>query len=83
VVLEGDYDHVATTRASDVVRDLGTGNRVTGPGSVVTTASPAGTYAGASAAAAKRAEAARVLGEMLSGGGLLPGREAVRTTAPR
>jgi hypothetical protein len=53
---------VATRSASDVVRDLGIGNRVTGPGSVVTTAAPAGASA---ATAAERAGAARVLGERL------------------
>jgi hypothetical protein len=47
VILEGDYNHVATTSASDVVRDLGVGNRITGPGSVVTTAAPAGAPVGA------------------------------------
>jgi hypothetical protein len=47
VILEGDYSHVATTSRSDVVRDLGVGNRITGPGSVVTSAAPAGARAGA------------------------------------
>jgi hypothetical protein len=46
-----------------VVRDLGTGNRVTGPGSVVTTAAPAAGSAGVDPAAAQRGEAARRLGE--------------------
>jgi hypothetical protein len=63
VVLEGDYNHVATTSASDVVRDLGVGNRITGPGSVVTTAAPAGTRAGAASAAAERVGAPGMLRE--------------------
>jgi len=54
VVLEGDQNHVATTSASDVVRDLGVGNRVTGPGSVVTTAAPAAARAGASPTRTRR-----------------------------
>jgi hypothetical protein len=62
-VLEGDYDHMATTSASDVVRDLGVGNRVTGPGSVVTTAAPVGKDGGARSAAVERAGAARMRGE--------------------
>jgi hypothetical protein len=80
VVLEGDYDHVATTRASDVVRDLGIGNRVTGPGSVITTAAPAGASA---AIMTERAGAARMLGERFGARGLLLGREAAREAAPR
>jgi hypothetical protein len=40
VVLEGDYNHVATTSAGTAVLDLGTGNRVTGPGGVSTLAAP-------------------------------------------
>jgi parallel beta-helix repeat protein len=55
VLLEGAYNHVATRSASDVVRDLGVGNRVTGPGSVVTTAAPAGA---STATATERVEAA-------------------------
>jgi hypothetical protein len=62
VVLEGDRNHVATRSASDVVRDLGSGNRVTGPGSVVTTAAPAGAST-AAANAAERVDAARMLRE--------------------
>jgi hypothetical protein len=62
VVLEGDYNHVATRSASDVVRDLGIGNRVTGPGSVVTTAAPAASTAGAPATA-ERAGAPGMLRE--------------------
>jgi parallel beta-helix repeat protein len=79
VVLEGDYNHAATRSASDVVRDLGVGNRVTGPGSVVTTAAPAGASA---ATAAERAEAARMLGERFGARGLLLERKATRS-APR
>jgi parallel beta-helix repeat protein len=83
VVLEGDYNHAATRSASDVVRDLGVGNRVTGPGSVVTTAAPAGGSAGAASTAAERAGAARMLGERFGARGLLLGREAAREAAPR
>jgi parallel beta-helix repeat protein len=79
VVLEGDYNHAATRSASDVVRDLGVGNRVTGPGSVITTAAPAGASV---ATAAEHAGAARVLGERLGVRGRLLGREAARV-APR
>jgi parallel beta-helix repeat protein len=79
VVLQGNYNHVATRSASDVVRDLGVGNRVTGPGSVVTTAAPAGARA---AAAIERAGAARMLGERVGVRGLLLGREAAQV-APR
>jgi hypothetical protein len=57
VSLTADHNHVATRSASDVVRDLGVGNRVTGPGSVVTTAVPAGTGGGAAPAAVQDAGA--------------------------
>jgi hypothetical protein len=83
VILDGDYNHVATRSASDVVRDLGTGNRVTGPGSVVTTAAPAGASTGFAPTAAERADAARRLGERFGVRGLLLGREAVRGAAQR
>jgi hypothetical protein len=83
VVLECDHNHVATTSASDVVRDLGIGNRVTGPGSVVTTATPAGASAAAAASATERAEAARRPGEHFGAWGQLLGREAARGPAPR
>jgi hypothetical protein len=82
-VLEGDHNHVATRSASDVVRDLGVGNRVTGPGSVVTTAAPAAGGAGLNPAGAQRGEAPRVLGEGFGARGLLMGREAARGAAPR
>jgi hypothetical protein len=62
VVLEGDHNHVATRSASDVVRDLGVGNRVTGPGSVITTAAPASGSTAATPAMTGRREAARVHG---------------------
>jgi hypothetical protein len=78
-VLEGDHNHVATRSAVDAVRDVGTGRRVTGPGSVVTTAAPAGASA---ATAAERAEAARMLGERFGARGLLLERKAMRA-APR
>jgi hypothetical protein len=58
VVLDGNYNHVATTSVSDVVRDLGTGNRVTGPGSVVSAAAPARTDAGRTADPTDRSGAA-------------------------
>jgi hypothetical protein len=82
-VLQGDHNHVATRSASDVVRDLGVGNRVTGPGSVVTTAAPLGARAGEASVATERAGAARRLGERFGARGLLPGREAARVAAPR
>jgi parallel beta-helix repeat protein len=65
VVLESDHNHVATRSASDVVRDLGVGNRITGPGSVVTAAAPAGASAGAAPTATERAEAALMLRDRL------------------
>jgi hypothetical protein len=70
---------VATRSASDVVRDLGIGNRVTGPGSVVTTAAPAISSAGATPAATERAGAARMLGERL--GAQARGMEEARREA--
>jgi hypothetical protein len=83
-VLEGDHNHVATRSASDVVRDLGVGNRVTGPGSVVHFAAPAGTRADAATTAAERARAERMLRERFGArGSLLLGREAAREGAPR
>jgi hypothetical protein len=65
VVLDGDHNHVATRSASDVVRDLGVGNRITGPGSVVTTAAPVGTRAGGVVRAAERVEGATMLRERI------------------
>jgi hypothetical protein len=62
VILEGDHNQVATTSASDVVRDLGLGNRITGPGSVVTTAAPAGVRARAAADASADGLAAEGIG---------------------
>jgi hypothetical protein len=82
-VLEGDNNHVATRSASDVVRDLGVGNRVTGPGSVITTVAPAGARAPAAPTASARGEGAKSLGEPFRVRGLLSGREAVRKAAPR
>jgi hypothetical protein len=52
-----DFNHVATTSASDVVRDLGIGNRITGPGIVVTTAAPAVARVSAVPSAAERTAA--------------------------
>jgi parallel beta-helix repeat protein len=78
VVLEGDYNHAATRSASDVVRDLGTGNRITGPGSVATDAVPAGARAAAAPTPAERAEAARRLSERFGARGLLLERKAMR-----
>jgi hypothetical protein len=66
--MERDHNHMATRSASDVVRDLGTGKRVTGPGSVITIAVPAGASAGAASSAAERAEAARRLQERPASG---------------
>jgi hypothetical protein len=82
-VLEGNHNHVVTRSASDVVRDLGIGNRVTGPGSVVATAAPAGASTGAAPTAAERAGAARRLGEHFGVRGLLLNRDAAREAAPR
>jgi parallel beta-helix repeat protein len=59
VILEGDYNHVATRSARDVVRDLGTGNRITGPGSVITTAAALAAPSAAPAAHGQRASARR------------------------
>jgi hypothetical protein len=83
VVLEGDHNHVATRSASDVVRDLGTGNRVTGPGSVVTTAAPAATRTVEAAPAERGAGAARVRGERLGVRERLLDRGASREVVPR
>jgi hypothetical protein len=65
VVLDGDYNHVATTSASDVVLDQGVGNRVAGPGSVVGTAAPAGARAGVAPNAAERGTSPGILRECL------------------
>jgi hypothetical protein len=55
VFLDGsDYNHVVIQSAIDVVRDLGIGNRITGPGSVVSTAAPAVARLGAVPSAAER-----------------------------
>jgi parallel beta-helix repeat protein len=85
-VLEGDDNHVATTSASDVVRDLGVGNRVTGPGSVVTTAAAVGASVLGAPRVMERAEAERRLRERT--GARARGleevrREAAREAAPR
>jgi hypothetical protein len=80
--LAGDHYHGATRSVRDVVRDLGTGNRVTGPGSVVTAAAPADGSAGSASATGERAGAAQVLGERFGARGLLQDREAMRV-APR
>jgi hypothetical protein len=80
--LAGDRDDVASRTASDVVRDLGIGRRVTGPGSLVSTAAPAGARAGAAPTPAERAEAARRLSERFGARGLLLERKAMRA-APR
>jgi hypothetical protein len=86
VVFESDHNHVATTSASDVVRDLGVGNRVTGPGSVVTTAAPVAASVLGAPRAMERAEADRRLRERT--GARARGleevrREAAREAAPR
>jgi hypothetical protein len=83
VSLTADHNHVATRSPSEVVRDLGVGNRITGPGSVVTTAAPVGASAGAVPTAAERVDAERRLRERLGARGLLLGREAAREAAPR
>jgi hypothetical protein len=80
--LAGGFDLVATRSARDVMRNLGTGRRVTGPGSVVTAAAPADGSAGSASAAGESAGAARVLGQRFGARGLLLDQEAMRV-APR
>jgi hypothetical protein len=82
VILEADNNHVATTSANDVVRDLGIGNRITGPGSVVTTAAPGSVDAGAARAAAERAGAPEMLRERFGARGRML-EEGMRVEPPR
>jgi hypothetical protein len=83
ILLESDYSHVSTRSASDVVRDLGVGNRISGPGSVVTASAPVGASVLGAPRVMERAEAERRLRERTGARGLLLGRNAVLEAAPR
>jgi parallel beta-helix repeat protein len=78
VVLEGNRNHVATRSAGDLVRDLGTDNRVTGPGSTATATIPAPAEIGSEPAERPGAEPVTAIQADAGGRLEIPGDRASR-----